>query len=37
MSLREIGEVIDDPISRSGVNHRLRRIVEIAAEIQEDP
>lgn len=36
MSLREIGEIIDDPISRSGVNHRLRRIVEIAAEIPED-
>lgn len=35
MSLREIGEVIDEPISRSGINHRLRRIVEIAQEIKE--
>lgn len=35
MSLREIGEVIDEPISRSGINHRLRRIVEIAREIKE--
>lgn len=36
MSLREIGEVIDEPISRSGINHRLRRIVEIAQEIKEN-
>lgn len=36
MSLREIGETIDEPISRSGINHRLRRIVEIAQEINEE-
>lgn len=36
MSLREIGETIDEPISRSGINHRLRRIVEIAQEIKEE-
>lgn len=36
MSLREIGEVIDEPISRSGINHRLRKIVEIAQEISEE-
>ena len=29
-SLRELGEVLDPPISRSGVNHRLQRILEIA-------
>ncbi|MDD5952629.1 MAG: DNA-binding protein WhiA [Oscillospiraceae bacterium] len=30
MSLRELGENLSEPISRSGVNHRLRRILEIA-------
>jgi DNA-binding protein WhiA len=29
-SLRELGECLDPPISRSGVNHRFRRIMEIA-------
>ncbi|MGN0597052.1 MAG: DNA-binding protein WhiA [Ruminiclostridium sp.] len=30
MSLREIGEMLNPPISRSGVNHRLERISKIA-------
>ncbi len=30
MSLRELGEKLSEPISRSGVNHRLRRILEFA-------
>ncbi len=29
-SLRELGENLEPPISRSGVNHRFRRIIEIA-------
>ncbi len=29
-SLRELGEALEPPISRSGVNHRLQRILEIA-------
>ena len=29
-SLRELGECLEPPISRSGVNHRFRRILEIA-------
>lgn len=33
MSLRELGENLSEPISRSGVNHRLKRIMEIAREI----
>lgn len=33
MSLRELGEALSEPISRSGVNHRLRRLVSIAQEI----
>lgn len=32
-SLRELGEQLDPPISRSGVNHRLRRIMEIAEDL----
>lgn len=30
MSLRELGAALDPPISRSGVNHRLQRIMEFA-------
>ncbi len=30
MSLRELGETLSEPISRSGVNHRLQRILEFA-------
>lgn len=30
LSLRELGETLSEPLSRSGVNHRLQRIVEIA-------
>lgn len=30
MSLRELGAAMDPPLSRSGVNHRLQRILEFA-------
>ncbi len=30
LSLRELGAMLQPPLSRSGVNHRLRRIVELA-------
>lgn len=33
MSLRELGEHLSEPISRSGINHRLKRLQEIAKEI----
>lgn len=33
MSLRVLGESLSEPISRSGVNHRLKRIIDIAQEI----
>lgn len=33
MSLRELGEILSEPISRSGINHRLKRLQEIAKEI----
>ena len=33
-SLRELGEALEPPLSRSGVNHRLRRVMEIANELK---
>lgn len=33
-NLRELGEALSAPISRSGVNHRLQRIMEIASELE---
>lgn len=35
ISLNELGKLIDPPISRSGVNHRLERLKKIAGEIKE--
>lgn len=32
-NLRELGEALSSPISRSGVNHRLMRIMEIASQL----
>jgi DNA-binding protein WhiA len=34
-SLKELGERLKKPIGKSGVNHRLNRLIEIAAGIQE--
>ena len=34
MSLRELGELVSPPISRSGVNHRLKKICEIAENLK---
>ena len=33
LSLRELGELLTEPLSRSGVNHRLRRIMEFSEEL----
>ncbi len=33
LSLRELGELLEPPISRSGVNHRFQRILKIADEL----
>ena len=33
MSLRELGESLSRPLSRSGVHHRLQRIVDLAEEL----
>lgn len=35
MGLAELGEHMKPPLKKSGVNHRLRKIEEIAAQIQE--
>lgn len=32
-SLRELGEALEPPISRSGINHRLRRVLQIADDL----
>lgn len=34
MSLRELGDSLSEPISRSGINHRLKKICTIAAQIK---
>ena len=33
MSLAEIGEALDPPIGKSGVNHRMKKIQQIAEEL----
>lgn len=33
MSLRELSESLSEPISRSGVNHRLKKLMELAEEL----
>lgn len=35
VSLRELGELADPPLSKSAVYHRVRRIEELAAEVME--
>jgi len=35
-SLKELGELFDPPIGKSGINHRLRKLSEIAAVIKEE-
>ena len=36
MSLQQLGELMDPPVGKSGVNHRLRRLMEIARQVEED-
>lgn len=35
-SLKELGEMLNPPIGKSGVNHRLRRIEKIASELKKE-
>ena len=34
ISLKEIGEMLDPPIGKSGVNHRLRKLSEMADKLK---
>lgn len=34
VSLKELGELLENPIGKSGVNHRLKKIIEIADEVK---
>ncbi len=34
VSLKELGELLENPIGKSGVNHRLKKIIEIAEEVK---
>ena len=36
LSLKELGELLHPPVGRSGVNHRLRKLCEIAEELREE-
>ncbi|MCR4605611.1 MAG: DNA-binding protein WhiA [Eubacterium sp.] len=36
VSLAELGEMLDPPVGKSGVNHRLRKLCEIAARKREE-
>ncbi|MBC8061558.1 MAG: DNA-binding protein WhiA [Clostridiaceae bacterium] len=35
-SLKELGEILEPPVGKSGVNHRLRRIEKIAEELKNE-
>ena len=36
VTLQELGEMMDPPVGKSGVNHRLRRLMEIARQVEEE-
>ena len=36
VSIQELGTYLDPPVGKSGVNHRLRRLSQIAEEIREE-
>ena len=36
VSLQELGQMMNPPIGKSGANHRMRRLAEIAEKIKED-
>ena len=35
LTLKELGELLNPPISKSGVNHRLKKIEDIANELRD--
>ena len=36
VSLEELGTLLDPPVGKSGVNHRLRKIEKMARELEEE-
>ena len=36
LSLAELGDMLDPPVGKSGVNHRIRRLMEIARQVEEE-
>ena len=36
LSLSELGEMMNPPLSRSGINHRLQKPIEIARSLPQD-
>ena len=36
MSLKELGEMMDPPVGKSGMNHRIRRLMEIAWQLENE-
>ncbi len=36
LSLKELGEMLEPPVSKSAVNHRLRRLMEIAEQLEQN-
>jgi DNA-binding protein WhiA len=35
-SLIELGKMLNPPVGKSGVNHRLRKLSELAGKLRED-
>jgi hypothetical protein len=35
-TLKELGELLDPPVGKSGVNHRLKKLSEIAEQVREE-
>lgn len=36
VSLKELGQMLSPPVGKSGVNHRLRKISEIADDLRQN-
>ena len=35
-TLKELGEALDPPVGKSGINHRLRRLSEMAEKARQE-
>ena len=35
-TLKELGETLDPPVGKSGINHRLRRLSEMADKVRQE-